>query len=44
MKIGELNMKNLKNKTLPFSATVKGNYFDCYNWNEGDRLEIIKLE
>lgn len=25
------------------SATVKGNELDCYNWKDGDKLEVIRV-
>lgn len=31
----------LKNKKLPFYATVKGDYLECYGWKDGDKLKII---
>jgi len=34
---------DLRNKKLPFPAIVSGNYLDCYNWEDGDKLQIIEL-
>ena len=31
----------LKNKQLPFYATVKSDNLDCYGWEDGDRLKVI---
>ena len=36
-------VEDLKNKELPFEATVNGDSLDCYDWENGDRLQIIKL-
>lgn len=37
-------MDDLKNKELPFYATVNGDYLDCYDWEDGDRLVITDLK
>ena len=36
-------MEDLKNKLLPFNATVKGDCLDCYDWEDGDKLMITEL-
>ena len=39
----KIDMNDLKNKKLPFNATVKGDYLDCYDWEDEDRLQIMEL-
>lgn len=34
---------DLKNKILPFTAIVRKDYLDAYDWEHGDRLIITEL-
>lgn len=36
-------MENLKNKQLPFAATVEGQSLNMYDWKNGDRLVVLAL-
>ncbi|MBK5242126.1 hypothetical protein [Clostridium sp.] len=37
------DVNDLRNKELPFAAIINGDSLDCYDWEDGDRLQIIKL-